>query len=390
MTPVRPIDSSTASPALAALRPHILALHATTDLKDLWNAVCNLLHAAMPPVQAMGLSMSMDNGHPSMVFHTIEGHGQEVWEQSYHASGLPEAERAAPGTPVFRMTDWISPEMRHAASHHFRENFLSKDALFYGISLNFWRGKKFVHLLCSMRTLDQGDFTDVEMRLLEALHDDIETALGRVVASENRHTEIHALTRSLREEHLPLIVLDWNLRPTFRNPEAVEAGRQWSHGADAAKTIKRSALPVLPEPLDAACRSLRDDILRDGQHNLKMIRNTTTRRSRLAAVGGTAPEAEIIYSKPANVPVDQGRFIVRFAAFAARRSDEPPAPLHRLTVSEQAVAELVAEGRSNSEVASDLSLSVHTVRSHLRTIFKKMGVQSRVQLANRLHSRSSR
>ena len=52
-----------------------------------------------------------------------------------------------------------------------------------------------------------------------------------------------------------------------------------------------------------------------------------------------------------------------------------------LTVAEQRVAELVAQGRSNKEVAAALFLSERTVASHLTHIYAKLQVGSRTQLA---------
>ena len=52
-----------------------------------------------------------------------------------------------------------------------------------------------------------------------------------------------------------------------------------------------------------------------------------------------------------------------------------------LTATEQRVAELVAEGGTNKEVAATLFLSPRTVESHLRQIFQKLGVRSRTELA---------
>jgi DNA-binding NarL/FixJ family response regulator len=43
--------------------------------------------------------------------------------------------------------------------------------------------------------------------------------------------------------------------------------------------------------------------------------------------------------------------------------------------------ELVAQGLSNRQVASQVFLSVHTVAFHLRHVFWKLDVSSRVQLA---------
>jgi DNA-binding CsgD family transcriptional regulator len=52
-----------------------------------------------------------------------------------------------------------------------------------------------------------------------------------------------------------------------------------------------------------------------------------------------------------------------------------------LTTSELAVVRLVAEGLTNREVAERLFLSPHTVSSHLRHVFSKLGITSRVELA---------
>jgi DNA-binding NarL/FixJ family response regulator len=55
-----------------------------------------------------------------------------------------------------------------------------------------------------------------------------------------------------------------------------------------------------------------------------------------------------------------------------------------LTPSERRVAKLVAEGRSNKEVASTLVVTVKTVESHLSRVYAKLGLHSRAELAHRL------
>jgi DNA-binding CsgD family transcriptional regulator len=56
-----------------------------------------------------------------------------------------------------------------------------------------------------------------------------------------------------------------------------------------------------------------------------------------------------------------------------------------LTAAERRVAALVAEGRTNREVAAALFLGERTVASHLTHIYAKLGVRSRTELARRLH-----
>ena len=52
-----------------------------------------------------------------------------------------------------------------------------------------------------------------------------------------------------------------------------------------------------------------------------------------------------------------------------------------LTEREQEVLELVAEGLLNKEIAKKLFLSEKTVKNHLNTIFKKIGVTNRTHAA---------
>jgi DNA-binding NarL/FixJ family response regulator len=60
-----------------------------------------------------------------------------------------------------------------------------------------------------------------------------------------------------------------------------------------------------------------------------------------------------------------------------------------LTPAEERVAELVAEGKTNREVASALFLSERTVEGHLSRVFTKLGVRSRTELARMLAPRET-
>ena len=53
----------------------------------------------------------------------------------------------------------------------------------------------------------------------------------------------------------------------------------------------------------------------------------------------------------------------------------------RLSERELEVARLVVDRRTNPEIAADLFLSLKTVETHMRNIFRKLGVSSRVEVA---------
>jgi DNA-binding CsgD family transcriptional regulator len=60
-----------------------------------------------------------------------------------------------------------------------------------------------------------------------------------------------------------------------------------------------------------------------------------------------------------------------------------------LTPTEAKVAELVAAGGTNREVADALFVSVHTVEANLKRIYRKLGIRSRTELASTFPSRPS-
>lgn len=69
-----------------------------------------------------------------------------------------------------------------------------------------------------------------------------------------------------------------------------------------------------------------------------------------------------------------GADVARVDALLAPRADAGP---HGLTRREVQVLRLVAAGKSNKELASELSLSVKTVERHVGSILGKLDVSSR-------------
>jgi DNA-binding NarL/FixJ family response regulator len=70
---------------------------------------------------------------------------------------------------------------------------------------------------------------------------------------------------------------------------------------------------------------------------------------------------------------------------SADRSTEARQRLGTLTERELEVALAVGRGLSNAEIASELFLSVPTVKAHVSRLFEKLGVTNRVQIAITVH-----
>jgi DNA-binding CsgD family transcriptional regulator len=86
---------------------------------------------------------------------------------------------------------------------------------------------------------------------------------------------------------------------------------------------------------------------------------------------------------------DAGRLRSRLRELGVRpchwvRTERPASGWESLTESERRVADTVAEGLTNRQAAERLFLSPHTVDFHLRQIFLKLGIRSRVELTRQV------
>ncbi len=84
---------------------------------------------------------------------------------------------------------------------------------------------------------------------------------------------------------------------------------------------------------------------------------------------------------------DTARVRSRLRVLGVRRrhwslsADRPASGWQSLTDTERVASELVAQGLNNQQVADQMYISVHTVAFHMRQIFRKLNIGSRVELA---------
>jgi DNA-binding NarL/FixJ family response regulator len=92
---------------------------------------------------------------------------------------------------------------------------------------------------------------------------------------------------------------------------------------------------------------------------------------RIAAAMRAAAEGESVFSPK----------IVSYLFRQVSNGQSKPEDQPRLTHRELEVLELMAEGRENSEIASELSISVETVKNHVSSVLAKLEAVNRTEAA---------
>jgi DNA-binding CsgD family transcriptional regulator len=207
------------------------------------------------------------------------------------------------------------------------------------------------------RSLDFG-----EQGLLPFLPNEIEalTALGK-------QSQAEALLREL-EEQADRLDRPRPLALAARSRAIVEADR--GNLAAALASIERAF---------AAHERLRDPFERA---RTQLVQGAILRKARKKGEAKVVLEEAHASFEALGTPLWAERARDEISRLGLRRS----AP-GDLTEAEAKVAELVAAGRTNREVAAELFLSVKTVEANLSRIYRKVGVRSRTELAAALGDR---
>ena len=170
-------------------------------------------------------------------------------------------------------------------------------------------------------------------------------------------------------------------------------------GGDVEKALESVGVPsyVLDKTgivrwINPAAERLLGDVR--GRHFTSVVAPEDSRRARelfSQKVLGTAPATDatgVLVSSTgtrvgveiSSVPLMSGERVVGvFGLLEDLPDDSLTAPHPHLTPRQVEVLRLLEQGRSTKQIAAELHLSTETVRSHIRGVFRALGVSSRLE-----------
>lgn len=362
---------------------HLLALHAAIDGQSLWKEGRRLLHRCFENHFIAG-AFAFQGGEPMIVKRgkPAPPRDAEWWARNMAAHPMLDLLVEKPHRNIIRVTDVMSAE--EIKEHPYYDEFMVPDGWLYSVGIVFREenGDRVIGMLAVNRREEQGDFSPEEMALFDRLYPHLETAFQRVGRIQAGQATTMSLAAMLSRLPLPVAVVSWQGEISHINDPARQACLDWNSPSPGKPSSENLSRAILPGEIQERCIALAREVDEATSTNAghPPLESVTVSHPR-----ATAFNAIIERILPQDEPMSAPAFLVRFE----RDSEETdpgkltPALLSQycnLTTAEKAVAELILEGQSNSEIAASLGKSTATVKKQAESIYRKLGIHDRRRL----------
>jgi DNA-binding CsgD family transcriptional regulator len=236
--------------------------------------------------------------------------------------------------------------------------------------------------LIGLRARGALGFLELTLGDAEAAHRWLEPAMSLLIASGTAELSHH-----VAQNEIEALVSLGELGAADEVIEYVEAkgkplGQPW-HGAIAARG--RALVTAAQGDMDQACTHAEAAV---GHHErlrqpfelgrTLLVRGKVERRAKHRAVARESLTRALELFDELGAPLWAEQASAELARIPGRSRASA-----ELTETERGIAELVAEGLSNKEVAARLFVTVRTVEANLTKVYAKLGIRSRTELASR-------
>lgn len=353
-----------------------MALVRALDMASLWQA-CSSLISKVLPCHSCSLLFDIDGYRPHQGRHHLaeiaDGSAQLVTSLDVAAPYLD----ANPRIPWYTFSQIASNDAQATA----RLKAQNPAPLWREfIHLAFWNASGLEAVLSIRMRADHAGLSQQELAFLMDLYPLLEASLQRVRAAESEHARRKSVEALLHDLPIAAILVDGQLVPFYMSMEAKRICQRWSETGERGLR--------LPRAIDGPLRGW----LAEGQMQHLEPASPLGRGGRFAVEHRQRPGMRLTVdvstaARPAGR--DLHHLLVLTSTDAEGLEVAAPSPnalalLKGLSPSERKVATLVAAGLSNEQVAQRLCRSRKTIESQISSIYRKLNVANRTQLARLL------
>ena len=362
-------------PSPSEARSAMVDLQSALDLESFWKACLKLIGSALPH-RSCSLFFNIVDFQPTDARHHVL--------QPRKADYVPATSLTVSGPylarhPQIRMYTYsdIALEDPDAARRRLAQEPDPEWNEF--IHLAFWHDSAPEAVLSIHRPPDVSEVTEEERAFLEQLYPTIEAGLRRLRLVEGEQARRQVYEHFLRYMPLSVLFVDGDDRLLFATAEAEKQCARWNRGLK------------IPAAMDFELPG-----------NVGRLFNQPALGSSQAQVPGKAGAVQLPHPAISGLSARIERswhfpglrlrpcYVVTFLDTPAA-GDQPAEPseaalqiLQQLSPSERRVAQLVARGLRNEEIADHLCRSRRTIEFQLNSIYRKLGISSRTQLVRAL------
>lgn len=349
-----------------------IALVKSLDMGALWQSCSALISAALP-CHSCSLLFDIDGYQPTQGRHHL------VETRDDAARLVTSLDVAAPyldANPRIRWYTFSQIASQDALAPERLRGQNPTPGWRDFIHLAFWDGTRLEAVLSVRLLPDHPGLSEHELSFLTDLYTLVDAGLQRIRLLESDRVRHKAFEALLYDLPLAAVLVDGNLAPSYMSREAKRVCRRWSEDTDRSGHLPRTVEAPLRRWLECAPTASSSP----GNRATFTLEHPRRPGQRLRLDISSAPGNTSRHALHLLILAIEGDDDARGDAESARAL-----PLLKcLTPSERKVATLVAAGLRNDDIAQKLCRSRKTIESQISSIFRKLDVANRTQLARLL------
>jgi len=267
---------------------------------------------------------------------------------------------------VLRIND-VMPFNQYESTEYYNE-FMRRHGEYYEMGVVLLAGTKLLGGIGFARSKDEKAFNTTDIRRLSVISKQLSNTLANNYLLEDYQFQSMLLEDQSHMSSIGMIVLEYPSRVRYVNSVARDICSELTPKSEPKNPVSYFAENFLSANFPNWQLGLEITLL------LPSFQEVTAHiKPVVDAKASVNLKQYVVYLVPKNM-----------ASTQSFTRDEMQC---HLTSKEREVCLLVQKGLSNSEIANEMFISVNTVKSHLKSLFKKMNVNNRTQLCYQLEEK---